>query len=378
MLADPAGFRSFRADADELERTRPFGSLADALGCRVTSSDQLCVEIARFIDDGAAEFRIVDRFAELLERMALEGPVIVAIDDLHWADPSTVAALRFATRHLVDVPVTFVLASRPIPSGHELARFLDASIRAGALHVTLGPLDDDAVVGLLEDMLGSAPGAGLRAMIASAAGSPFYVTELVDALAAEGRLHARAGFVDVDAASVPVTVPVAFRGSVVRYLRFLGESRLTLLRWAAVLGSHFSPIDLATVSGVSIDDVLHVVDDAVRAGIVVHEGDRLAFRHDLLREALYDDMGTSVQQSRHLAAAHALAAGGPRRSRSPTTSCGRRRSKTTWPSSGSLLLPAKRSTSTPRPSSCKARCNDFHRPTRGRAEIGGEAIELLG
>ena len=97
VLADPGGQRLFRADADELERTRPFGPLADALGCRMTSPDQLCAEIARFIDEGAAEFRIVDRFAELLERMALEGNLLVVVDDFQWADRSTVTAA--ALRH---------------------------------------------------------------------------------------------------------------------------------------------------------------------------------------------------------------------------------------------------------------------------------------
>jgi predicted ATPase len=212
VLTDPAGLRPFRADADELERTRPFGPLADALGCRAASPDQLCAEIARLIDEGAAEFRIAERFAELLERMALEGPLLVAVDDCQWADPSTVTSLRFATRHLLDMPVTFVLASRPIPRGHELAGFVDASIRDGALQVTLGPLDNDAVVGLVEEILGSPPGAGLRSLVASAAGSPFYVTELVDALAADGQLHTSDGIVDADTASVPV----AFRGSVLR------------------------------------------------------------------------------------------------------------------------------------------------------------------
>ncbi len=89
------------------------------------------------------------------------------VDDFQWADPSTVRSLRFATRHLVDVPVTFVLAYRPIPRGHELAGFADASVRDGALHVMLGPLDDDAVVGLVEDVLGYPPGAGLRSLVAS-------------------------------------------------------------------------------------------------------------------------------------------------------------------------------------------------------------------
>jgi hypothetical protein len=85
VVAHPAGLRPFLADADELERARPFGPLADALGCRLASPDQLCAEIARLIDDGAAEFRIAEPFAELLERMALEGPLLVVIDDLQWA-----------------------------------------------------------------------------------------------------------------------------------------------------------------------------------------------------------------------------------------------------------------------------------------------------
>jgi DNA-binding CsgD family transcriptional regulator/tetratricopeptide (TPR) repeat protein len=306
VLADPAGVRRFHADAEELERTRPFGPLADALGCRVSSADPLCVEIARLIDEGAAEFRIVERFADLLERTALEGPLLIAVDDFQWADPSTVTSLRFAARHLVDVPVTIVLASRPIPRGHELEHFVDTSIRDGALHVTLGPLDDNAVFELVEGLVGRPPGPGLRSLVASAAGNPFYVTELVEALAADGRLQTADGMVDADAASMPV----AFRGAVVRYLRFLGESQLALLRWAAVVGSRFSPVDLATVSGSPLDSVLAVLEEAVRAGIVIHDGERLAFRHDLLREALYEDMGMAVRQSLHLQAGRALAAAG--------------------------------------------------------------------
>jgi predicted ATPase len=112
--------------------------------------------------------------------------LLVAIDDVQWADVSTVTALRFTTRHLIDVPVSFVLTSRPTPRGHELASLVDASIRGGAMHVTLGPLADDAVAGLVEDVVGCPPGPRLRSLVASAAGSPFYVTEVVQALAAGG------------------------------------------------------------------------------------------------------------------------------------------------------------------------------------------------
>ena len=84
------------ARADELDGRRPFGPLVDALDCRRSSADPLSAEIARLIDEAAPEFRIVQRLSERLELLALEAPLILAVDDLQWADPSTVTALRFA------------------------------------------------------------------------------------------------------------------------------------------------------------------------------------------------------------------------------------------------------------------------------------------
>ena len=196
-------------------------------------------------------------------------------------------ALRFAIRHLRDVRVSFLVAYRPVPRDDALRRFLDSSLRDGALHVTLGPLDEHSVADLVEDRLGLPPGPGLRSLVASAAGNPFYVTELLDALAADGRLRTTERAVDADAASTPI----AFRTAIVRFVRFLGEPQLALLRWAAVLGSRFSAADLANVSGTPVSDLMVVLDDAARAGILIDDGGRLAFRHDLLRSALYDDTG---------------------------------------------------------------------------------------
>ena len=303
-LAARAGVRVVHARADELDGIRPFGALVDALECRRSSADPLCAEIAQLIDEAAAEFRIVQRFSERIERLALEGPLVVAIDDLQWADPSTVTALSFATRELRDVPVTFVVAFRPVPRDDTLRQFLDSARRDGALHVTLEPLDEHTVADLVEDRLGLPPGPGLQSLVASARGNPFYVTELIDALAVEGHLRTTDRMVDADVTSTPV----AFRGAVIRYVRFLGEPRLTLLRWAAVLGSRFSPTDLASVSGTAMSDLLPVLDDAARAGILIDDRGRLAFRHDLLQAALYDDMGTAIRESLHLEAARALAA----------------------------------------------------------------------
>ena len=76
VLAEPAGFRVVHARADELDGRRPFGPLVDALDCRRSSADPLSAEIARLIDEVAAEFRIVERVSERLERMAIDEPLV--------------------------------------------------------------------------------------------------------------------------------------------------------------------------------------------------------------------------------------------------------------------------------------------------------------
>ena len=173
--------------------------------------------------------------------------------------------------------------------------------------MTLGPLDEHTVADLVEDRLGLPPGPGLRSLVASAAGNPFYVTELVDALAADGHLHTTGGTVDAD-----VTVDTG-RVSHAPSSATCGSSANLNCRCSAgppILGSRFSPSDLASVSGTPMSDLLPVLDDAVRAGILIDDGGQLAFRHDLLRSALFDDMGMAIRQSLHLEAARALAAAG--------------------------------------------------------------------
>ena len=109
---------------------------------------------------------------------------------------------------------------------------------------------------------------------------------------------------------IPTPTPVAFRSAIIRYVRFLGEPQLNLLRWAAVLGGRFSPADLASLSGTAIGDLVPMLNTAIDAGVLIDDRGRLAFRHDLLRSALYDDMGTAMRQSLHVEAARALAADG--------------------------------------------------------------------
>ena len=248
----------FPAGADPLEQTRPFGPLIDALACRRSAPDPARAEIARLIDEGAAEFRVIERIAELLERHGLEGPIVVAIDDLQWADRSTLRCLRHSIRQVADVPVTFLLALRALPRDDELSQFLELSIREGAELCELGPLDEGSVAALLESRLGAQPGPQFRVALKSTAGNPFFVNELIDALAAEGRVRSEGNCVDVDDAPIPRR----FGATLLRYLQFLTLPGLSVLRRAAVLGSRFSLAELAAFAAASPLDLVPIIEQA--------------------------------------------------------------------------------------------------------------------
>jgi DNA-binding CsgD family transcriptional regulator/tetratricopeptide (TPR) repeat protein len=293
-----------RAKAAQLEQNRPFGLLIDALDARSPNASPMIAAVVDAIDARAAEFEIIERCAGALEHLALQSPLICVVDDLHWADASSLRALRFATRHLIDVPVAVVGALRPHPSDPVLRQWIDSCLDGGALDVHLAPLDVAAVTELVEAVVGGRAGERLLALAAGAAGNPFYLIELLEALAADHALLTRADAVDLGDSALPAD----FRTAILRFLTVVSPASLDLLRVAAVLGVAFSVTDLATVTGDRPGDVIAVTEEARQAGILVEAGDRLAFRHDLLREALYQDLSESARQALHHAVAAALIA----------------------------------------------------------------------
>jgi DNA-binding CsgD family transcriptional regulator/tetratricopeptide (TPR) repeat protein len=115
-----------------------------------------------------------------------------------------------------------------------------------------------------------------------------------------------AGVVDLTGEGLPSDL----RTTLIRRLSWLSAEVVELLRLASLLGGTFTLRDLATVTGRSVVDVAARLQDASQAGLIIGEGDRLAFRHDLIREAIYTDMAPAVRSDLHRAAGQALAAQG--------------------------------------------------------------------
>ena len=322
VLADRAlgrGFRVLRGAASELERERPFGALAQAFEIGSHSAGRERAGIARLLlGEGAGKgpeagrplevrFRLIEAFVSLTERLGLAGPVLVVIEDLHWADPSTVLAVDHLGRRLVHLPVVLVGTYRPSPRSADLGRVVHHLVAQGALHLGLGPLDDSAVASLVEDVAGAPPGPELLSAATGAAGNPLFVKELVRELKAEGALQIAGGVTDVEGR----VVPPSFQLLVLRELSQLPEPTIHVLRMASIMGTSFSMADLATVLGRPPFDLLHTFDEAFTANVLDQAGDNLAFRHELVREAVYLDLPPAVRRGLHLQAGRALAAAAP-------------------------------------------------------------------
>jgi DNA-binding CsgD family transcriptional regulator len=296
--------------ADELDRTRPFSAVADALGCRRTSSDPVAAAIAddlfaatdpAALDQGR-RFRIIEAVLELLESAATSGPVVLALEDLHWADPSTMLVVGTVARRLATFPVALVVTFRPSPRVPELEGILDTLTRQGATHLVLGALDDPSVGELARSALGMESGPALLSRLHSAGGNPLFVMEMLSALAQAKALSVVEGKVEADGAPFPPSL----RATVLRRISFLGDDSLELLRLAAVLGTTFSVADLGAVTGHSAVRLLSLLSEPLRAQVIEEADSSLRFRHDVIRNAIYEDIPADLRRALHRDVAHAL------------------------------------------------------------------------
>jgi len=298
QMAADLSLRVFRGGADELDRCGPFGALAAALGTGTAGETSAIAT--------GAEFRAVDQLLEVVESHALAAPVLIAVEDLQWADRETIVALRAIGRRLSHLPIALLASSRPWPRAPELEKLIDTWSREGALELTLTALDAEEVAGIAAEKIGANPGPTLASQLDSAGGNPLYVSELVGALMDDEAIHITDGIAEIDAAALPPSL----RLTILRRVSMLGDGTVRLLQVASLLGSSFSLGVLETISESSLSAVLDALQEARRAGVIEDAGELLRFRHDLVREALYSDLPTSARRALHRQAGRLLAAAG--------------------------------------------------------------------
>ena len=287
--------------------------------------------------------------AELLEAHCAEGAVaIVVVDDLHHADEDTLVLIGFLVRRLVDVPLTWILTSRPHVAEPTpgLAALLHRLREDGRLdEVVLTPLPDADITRLAEAAVGrTARRSRCAAVIVErAAGNPFFAIQLALSLAEARRAR---GPMDQER-SVP---SVSRRVALLERVFPLGEQARSVARLASVFGD----IDLdrleglAAVLGLDVAEVQDGFDRLVRADLLRPVGERYEFVHDLVRETLYGDLGPAERRRLHGAAARCCSHVAPAVTTSissswPTTSAWAARA----PTPPRSMRSARRATSSP-------------------------------
>lgn len=308
------------ATAEELERDRPFGLVADALELRPSAGDPDRARIGRLLvppdeDRGASaasssnpdlRFAIVESIVGLVDRLASDAPMALILEDVHWADPSTLLTLHRLVGSTAGLPVSILLSCRPVPRSPELDRLLARAHERGGVHLDLPAMQAEEVAELTRQHVGAEAGHRLLELVSRTGGNPLFVSELMNALQMEGLVEISAGRAEIADPSLPPSLPL----TILRGLSFLSDETLRVLRVASVLGSAFSPADLSVVTQMPVTDLLATLDEALAARVVLERGDELAFRHDLIRDAIYEDMTEGVRKAIHAQTGRSLADAG--------------------------------------------------------------------
>ena len=256
--------------------------------------------------DPGLRFRAVDAVADLAEELALSGPLVIGVDDLQWADPSSLLTLGALSRRVTDLPVGLIGCLRPSPRAADLDRLADSLGAAGARHLIVGGLAGQAVTELVAEAVAAVPGPGLLARVSGAAGNPLFVTELLAALAQEGAIQTAAGRAEV----AEMILPPTLRLTILRRLSSLPDDTLQALRAASILGSGFTVTELSVTMACPALELSLVLAEGITGQVLQDDGERLRFRHDLIRDAIYEDLPLSVRRGLHREAGQRLAASG--------------------------------------------------------------------
>ncbi len=273
---DPALDRLGRASRSQL------AALVPGLDDEAQPSDQ---------HDPAAQLRLFEAVLELLDLLSETQPVVLILEDMHWADRSTRTFAAFLARSFREERVVLALSYRSdeLHRRHALRPLLSELERlAIARRIEVAPFDRDELAEALADILGDVPSAELvERLFSRSEGNPLYTEELL-AAGLDGR----------------GSTPQSLRDAFILRIERLSDAAQQAARAIAV-GRALDETTIAEITGVEHEALHGALREAVSEQVLeAGDDDRLSFRHALLREALYDDLLPGERVELHLALAH--------------------------------------------------------------------------
>ena len=286
---------------------------------------RLVPELARIVpgldapvsaDADTERYRLFEAAVEFFAALSARTPVLLVLDDVHWAAKPTLLLLRHLLRATASLQLLVVATYRDtdLDRTHPLAEMLaDLRREPGVERLALTGLDAQGVAAFLEHTAGhslEADGIELaRVVHAETEGNPFFVGEVLRHLAETGALVLRDGRWTSDLSIDQVGIPEGVREVVGRRLSRLEHSANEVLTIASVVGRDFEISLLASIVPGGEDAVLDAIEAAETAGLVVPVPGRAAsyrFSHALVRTTLYDELTTSRRLRLHRDVGRAL------------------------------------------------------------------------
>src|SRR3954467_15085107 len=299
--------RSYARDADPVALAWQLGGGAAEVARLIPEvAEKLDIEPGEGADSEEARFRLFDSVTSLLLAAARDRPIMVVLDDLHWADEPSLLLLRFAAREVGSSGLLILGTYRDVELGrhHPLARMLgEMSGIEGSGRIPLRGLSVAAVERYIEMTAGTPSPPGLaEAVQVQTDGNPFFVGEVVRLLASEGRLTA-------GGSAAELQIPQGVREVVGRRLDRLSEKTNEALRVAAVIGRDFEEDLVWRVAQQKPEQLMKTAQEAIAERLVTDLGDgRYSFAHALVRDTLYEELSPPKRSALHEQAGLAIEA----------------------------------------------------------------------
>jgi serine/threonine protein kinase/tetratricopeptide (TPR) repeat protein len=250
---------------------------------------------------------LFNAFRSYVERAARVTPVVVVLEDLHWADEPTLLLLQHHAQTLPTTPMLVICTYRDVELEvtRPFAKTLETLLREKqAVRMPLRRLRLDGVTNMLAAMSGQSPPATLvRAIFEETEGNPFFVEEVFRHLSEEGKLFDEGGQWLLNLRVDQLQVPEGVRLVLGRRLARLGENARRVLTTSAVIGRSFSLRLLEELENRQPDAALDAIEEAERAHLVLPEPEgrdtRYRFVHELVRQTLAESLSLPRRQRLH-------------------------------------------------------------------------------
>ncbi|RRO18269.1 LuxR family transcriptional regulator [Saccharopolyspora rhizosphaerae] len=306
--ADRLGCAVHHATADPLSQQVPLRVLLDCIAVHPAPGGAGVHERVRAARDDDQVPAAAEQLLALIEDLCATRPVVLTVDDVQWADETSLLVWNRLSRMTERLPLLLVAAG-PSDGRTELGVVHDEDRK---VRIVVPPLDESATADLAAHLIGTAEiGPSLLAVLTRAAGNPRYVREVVLALSREHHLEGAAARAELAGSDLTCgTLPRPVAEALTSRLDFVGSDTLGLLRTASLFGATFSVTDLRTVSERPVPVLVGCVEEALASGLLVESGSRLAFQHELIRQALHVTTPPALRLALHQQAARALASSG--------------------------------------------------------------------